>query len=468
MKAMRRAALLVTGVAAGLLLVEGALQLARLGFQSADASRQVHADGGDEGDLRVLCVGACYTVGVGAPADQSYPVHLERILDAELAEDGLDSVVLNRGVRGRTVDYFSARIEPLLESHLPDVLVVGVNRKMGLDVQPGPPRPTVFDALLLPKMVKLALGGASAEPALVEPTQAPRKNARTATTEMLQAGGAHDYLAEQIDQLEAELETSTEPGELLSQLANLYVARGDYRAARDAYTRTLGEGPLRPDTRLVLLRYAVALGEYGVAEEHLEAVRGVPEMVDRYARGLHRRKAGYEQRGQNVEAWHSVDLGRLALLRGDLEGARDRLERTLAMDPDLTDAHHMLLFVRHLQGEPLPGPAAATLAREEAVRSPDGFADALDAHLARIAAAAEHTGTRVVVHNFAALSEQTPIIAASARRHGMRFVDVMGALAEEPDPDRFFDPANHLRLNPEGNAWLAARIRSGMGDVGQQ
>ena len=461
MRAVRRVILLLAGGIGGLLLVEGGLQLARLAFQDADARRRVHADGAEGGDLRVLCVGACYTVGIGAPPEESYPAHLERLLDAELAEARLDSVVLNRGVRGKTVDYFSARIEPLLQTHQPDVLVVGVNRKMGLDVQPGPPPTGLLDALLLPKMVGLAMAPPEAAPA-----SAPaRGNARTASTQMLQAEGSDDYLTVQIQRLQEQLETSASPDELWSQLANLYVARGDYRAARDAYRRQLPPGPLRLDARLVLLRYALALGEYTEAEEHLHAVQQTPDRIERYAGGLHRRKQGYLERGQNVEAWHTVDLARLALLRGDLEGAREKLERALQLDPDLTDAHHALLFVRHLAGEPLPGAAAATLARPTAVRSPPGFEAALDAHLGRIAAAAAEQGTAVVVHNFAALPEQGPVIARVAERHGMRFVDVMQALAEESSPDRLFDPANHLRMSPEGNAWLAAQVHTALAEA---
>ena len=458
MKAVRRIVMLLAGLVGGLLLVEGALQLVRLAFHEHDSRRQVHADGSAGGDLRVLCLGACYTVGIGSPPEQSYPAHLERLLDAELADAKRDSVVLNRGVRGRTVDYFAARIEPILEVHRPDVLVVGVNRKMELEVAPGPPDKGVLDALLLPKMVQLARSPTEPEAA---PTLA--NNGRTASTEMLQSADTEDYLSSQIRDLEAQLQTSASPDEVRSRLVNLYVARGDYHAARETYRQLLPPGPLRPDARMVLMRHALALGEYERAAEHLAAVQSVPELVTRFADGMQRRKRGYAARGQNVESWHTVDLGRLALLRGDLVAARKHLERALVLDPDLADAHHALMFVCHLDGEPLPAAAAATLDRATAVTSPPGFEAALDAHLRRIATAAQDSGTEVVlVHNFGALPEQTPVIERLVAAHGMHFVDLMAALEAEPDPNRLFDPVNHLRMSPHGNAWLATQVRGAL------
>ena len=100
MSAVRRVSKLLAGVLAGLLLVESGLQLVRLAAAASDSARSAHARETQGGELRVLCLGACYTVGVGTPADQSYPAHLERALEAR----GLDAVVLNRGVRGRSID----------------------------------------------------------------------------------------------------------------------------------------------------------------------------------------------------------------------------------------------------------------------------------------------------------------------------------------------------------------------------
>ena len=94
------------------------------------------------------------------------------------------------------------------------------------------------------------------------------------------------------------------------------------------------------------------------------------------------------------------------------------------------------------------------------VRSAEGFARALDGHLGRIAAATRAADVQVVVHNFAALPEQTPDIERLATRYGFTFVDVMGALAAADGPDRFFHPTNHLRMSPEGNAWLAAQLEA--------
>jgi len=454
---MKRVLMLFAGTLGGLVLVEGGLQVARLVFQGIDARRQAHVDAEDGGDLRVLCLGACYTVGVGTPADQSYPAQLERLLDSQLASVGGDAVVLNRGVRGKSIDYFAARIEPLVEAHRPDVVVLGVNRKMGLDVAPAPEETARVDGLLLPEIVGLVVASEPVEPVARE-REAARRGIRTADTEQLQEDGSDDYLATQIAALEAVVDSRPESRRAYRKLTNLHVARGDFDAARTTFERTLSPGPLALEARLVLFRHALALGDYAVAEEHLAVLQAAPDFVARHAAELPARKQTYAQRGQDVHVWDAIDRGRLALLRGDVDAARRLLERAIKLDPDSADAHQTLLFLAARRGEELPGPAVATLERPRVIVSPAGFEAALDAHLARVQNALVASGAQVIVHNLGALPEQTPVIERLAEARGMMFVDVMGALAAESTPDRFFHPTNHLRLSRAGNAWLADQI----------
>ena len=459
----RRAGRMLAGLWVGLVLVEGALQVVGAGVRGVDTRAQHHSRSEAGGDLRVLCLGACYTVGVGAPAEQSYPSQLERAL----AADGVDAVVVNRGVRGKTVDFFAARIEPLIDAHQPDVVVVGVNRKMGLEVAPPPEHRSapsaLWDRLVLPKLVALALHGPStpAAPTREEVTDG-HHNARTADTQMLQQQGCADYLAAQIVALQSRVDADTASDDERKLLTNLYAARGDYDAAITTFRQSQPEGPPTPKARLVLFRYEVARGNYAIAQEHLARLQATPGLVARFEQQVASRKRQYAERGRDVELLHTIDRGRLAILQGDLDTARQLLEAALAMDPDSTDAHQALLFVAHQRGEALPEPAAATLARPESIAVPRGFEQALAAHLDRIAAAAEASGARVLVHNFAALPDQAPIIRRVAEARGLAFIDVMGALARDPDPDRYFHPTNHLRMSPAGNAWLAEQVRGAL------
>ena len=80
---IKRAWMTVVGLVGGLVLVEAALQGLKLAVSLGDAQRTAYE--ASEDGVRILCLGACYTVGLGTAPEQSYPAQLERRLD-RLAE----------------------------------------------------------------------------------------------------------------------------------------------------------------------------------------------------------------------------------------------------------------------------------------------------------------------------------------------------------------------------------------------
>lgn len=444
MSAARRVSRIAAGLLAGLLLVEGGLQLVRMGAQASDAARGAHDREARGGALRVLCLGACYTVGVGAPAEQSYPAHLERALEAR----GVDAVVLNRGVRGRTIDYFAGRIDGLLDAHSPDLVIVGINRRMA-PADEAERESGWLDALLLPRMVSLAVSPAVPE---ADPESALDEDGWMA------AEGADDSLTRQADALRVKLEAHPGRGDLWLDLADLEAGRGDFAAATEAVHQSQGGAELRPPLRMRLFRYSVAMGRFEEASQHLDAARRMPGFPQRFADKVAERRADYAADGRNAALKGGVDNARVALVKGDAAAARTHIDRVLSLDPDFSEAHHLKLYLLHLAGEPPPPPSAATLSRDARLAADPDFAASLAHYLDQIQAAASERGARLVVHTLAATPEQVPMIREVAGARGVPVVDLMGALDAEPAPDRLFHPHNHLRLSPEGNRWVAERV----------
>jgi len=447
---------MVAGLLAGLLIVEVGLQGARVAARMSESARRTHAQASDGGDLRVVCLGACYTVGVGSPAEASYPAHLERALDAR----GLDAVVLNRGVRGRTIDYFADHIDSLLDAHRPHVVVVGINRRMSLDASL---HARSDGGLILPRMVGLALSPPKAE---AEFSGVGVRSVDENT--MLELDGEEDYLTRKAAALRTRLESEPQSPELWKDLADLEAARGDYEAATEAFLRTQTGPELRPSARMRLTRYLLAQGDFAAATHHLDVLRGMPGVADRLARDFDARRHQYASTstGRDVDVKGGIDRARVALLRHDITGARGHIDAVLAKDPDADEAHHLLLYLLHLGGEPLPAPAEATLARQVGLPSDPAFAHALGLYLDRIVAAADAHDARVVVHTLAASPQQVPIIHEEASARGVPVVDLMAALAAEPSPDRLFHPTDHLRLSSEGNAWMAEQVLEMLDEAG--
>ena len=443
MSAVRRVSKLLAGVLAGLLLVEGGLQLVRLAATASDSARSAHARETQGGELRVLCLGACYTVGVGTPAEQSYPAHLERALEAR----GLDAVVLNRGVRGRSIDYFAGRIDGLLDAHSPDVVVVGINRRMA----PAEQGSRVWaERFMLAKMVSLALSPAPASQS--EGVLSLDEDTR------LEETGADDYLTRKLASVRAQLESDPASSELWEELADLEAGRGDFEAAAEALLQSPGAEQLRPPVRMRLFRYAVGAGDYAQATEQLSAVRQVPGFPEGFARRVGQRQAQYAADGRDVAVRSAIDQARVSLVLGDPTKAGEHIDEALSRDPDSTDAHQLRLYLLHLAGEPLPAPSEATLGRASEPASDPRFAESLGHYLDQIQAAAGQRGARVVVHTLGATTEQLPMIHEVAQAREIPVVDILAAMAQEDSSDRLFHPTDHLRLSAEGNQWMAEQV----------
>jgi len=79
----------------------------------------------------VLCLGPCYTTGVGVMPKESYPSRLEDILARHYP--GRRFLVINRGVRGKNLSFFVNKLEPLVRKYHPDLVVLNVNSRISVD-----------------------------------------------------------------------------------------------------------------------------------------------------------------------------------------------------------------------------------------------------------------------------------------------------------------------------------------------
>jgi len=429
----------------GLLTVEAGLQLTKRAVAHTDAPATAHAHATEGGDLRILCLGACYTIGIGTPPESAYPAILEARLDAQLSDSQHDSVVINGGQRGKSIDHFAAEIDSLLTETQPDILIVGVNRRMSLDpTSAGAAGP--LQALILPRLISLALAPPP-EPSSVRA----------------------DPLALEIQAKRAALASDPNQPEVISDLATLLAKRGDYRTALDVLAPLVeADQPRPPPVSLRLFRYHIALGEFDTAAEHMAAVRAEPRFTRRMESDLRARVDKYKADGRNARLRGRLDSARLAVIREEHGQARQLLEQVIAMDPDTADAWHLLAWLDDVEGKPASAPSSAFLRRTHD-RDADGlraFEVALTAHVGQIQAAATETGTAVVLHTLAASPEQIPVIQAVGQEHGALVIDVQTALTRVADPDPLFHPTDHLRFSEAGNAWLAEQVHVGLMEAG--
>lgn len=459
------------GLLVGLLILE---VLLRGGGAVVSARDQQRA--GDEalGAWRVLCLGACYTIGLGSAPSESYPARLQDQL--RTAHDGASVSVINGGIRSKSVDYFADRIDGLIELFSPRVIVVNINDRMAYDAdelaralsQQHTPVQDLLGELRVVRLVQLARSGP------------PRHNAmedegwwqKLAAEEQQ----ALDPYAWRIQMVEQKSRMRPRDQMLQDRLAALYIERSDFAAALEVFERSTprqGEVPYRS---LEMFKCSAALGHYEDAAAHLSRA-AAPAHIASLQSALGKTPTPAE--GEDAANQHHLDVAILAILTGDDAQAASTLEQLLSRDPDFASAYPLLDFVRWRQGEDVLSAADAFAARpQRAVRTQNGFglvsedsdevladeeaarrfAALLDLHLTTIRQTADEQGITVILENLSTLPFQQAIIEDLADQHGLTLVDLQGGLLRHPDRDALFHDTQHLRLSAAGNAWVAEQI----------
>lgn len=431
----------VAGLLAGVLLLEAGLQVLRLVSQRADTHHISGTQDRTGGDLRVLCLGACYTVGVGTSPAEAYPAQLERMLDIKLHANQQDAVVINRGVRGRSIDYFAPRINTLLSEHAPDILVVGVNRRLD-----GEATNRADSFWILPRLLALAWSGS--------PTPPSPSGEDTG----LAGEGNEDNVARRIVRLEAQVSQHPQDTDTWRKLSRAYAQRGQYDEAERAVRATLRPGPIPLPIRLQLLRFDLAQHDYAAVDTWVSDIQRQPQELAHADELREERLRLVEARGWDLEIHRRLEDARICLLRGNLVDAKRLSREVLDIDPDTSDALFLLRYIDYREGNE-PRPLSDDLVtRSDPTPLDIAFEAALEFHLQTILSAAQRTKSHVVLHNLAATPAQRPIIAAVAARNNVPLVDLQGALEREPNVERLLLPSDGLRFNAHGNEWMAHHI----------
>ncbi len=435
------------GAAVGLLLLELGLRGLGAGLAAVDAARRGPAG---EGRPQVLCLGACYTLGLGSPPEAAWPRQLEGLLRARRPD--LDPVVVNGGVRGKNIDHFAPGLGELLGRTGADVLIVNVNRRLDPPEAP-PPSP-----LRLVRLLRLALHG---PPPAVDPLEVART----------------DPLAAQIASAEARIRGAPNDGSGWRELAQLRRRRADPAGAREALLRALGPQVPGPGDALLLFELAVSLGEDEVAAAHLEQARAAQGFVEGFPSLAARRRAEDPRPDLDHALHEALDACRHALLTGDLDAALRAAEAALDRDPDAAEAWELRRYARARLGLPADADRPALLARaardlpagvrqglrpgaEAADPAAAGaaFEAAYRALLAQVKADAEAAGAALLIEDLASLPDQRPALARVHAELGVPLLDLQARLEAHPDPASLFHPTQALRLNPDGNRWVAAQV----------
>tara|TARA_B100001093_G_scaffold461650_1_gene476279 strand:- start:75 stop:974 length:900 start_codon:yes stop_codon:yes gene_type:complete len=277
-----------------------------------------------------------------------------------------------------------------------------------------------------------------------------------------------DALAQQIARVEAALREQPGHPPLLREVAQLYAGRGDHAAALETLKVLVDGRGLPARVALHMFRHSAAIGQFDEATRYLDVVRAEPAFVAQMRSLQGVRDDSKAERGQDARLHRTLDQARIALVEQDWAGADALLTDVLSRDPETAEAWYLWGYLDHVLERPPRRPSEAFLNTDRSFLTPEvqAFERALDAHLARLVAAADRQGAVVVMHTLAATDEQIPVILRVGEAQGVAVIDVQTALRNVDDPDPLFLPTNQLRFSEAGNAWLAEQIHRGLASAG--
>jgi len=115
--------LVASGLVIACLALEVILQVGHLVVRRwVVPSRQLSPDERPPGSIGILCEGDSHTFGLGATREESYPAHLQTLLDERCGKGKF--FVYNRGIPGSTSDEVLARLAEEVEELEPQVVVL--------------------------------------------------------------------------------------------------------------------------------------------------------------------------------------------------------------------------------------------------------------------------------------------------------------------------------------------------------
>ncbi|MBI1816599.1 MAG: SGNH/GDSL hydrolase family protein [Deltaproteobacteria bacterium] len=123
----QRLALIAFGLIFGLLVTEAALQLGAYAYRQWTGTRLEFAGPRISGRTRIACIGDSNTFGIWTDPQQTYPAQVRTLLTEAVGPDRFE--IFNLGVPGAPSGSFGQRLNELLDTFEPDVVIamVGVN-----------------------------------------------------------------------------------------------------------------------------------------------------------------------------------------------------------------------------------------------------------------------------------------------------------------------------------------------------
>jgi tetratricopeptide (TPR) repeat protein len=482
---LRRFRAIFLGFVIGILVLEALLRVAGLAISLADDHQR---DTASDGSRRVLCLGACYTIGLGSDPDESYPAQLQTQLEERYPDDPV--AVINGGVRGKSVDYFSEQIEVILDETEPDVVVLNVNDRLRYKAEELSELKRaessfwlsglqwLGDYSVLARVILLAVEGPS------EDTGMPEEWWEQRFSEPF----GQDVLTSQLTKAQATVKSKPGDVKSLLKLAHAYERRSDHSRAVLIFDRVVELEPHKPEHYLRRAEARIMLRDFQGAWEDLSVL---PTQHGSF-HDFHWAKANEALDEKDAQSTWVHRFKRLSLYYatwGKTEKSQEFITEVQQRRPGTAWAHDFADFYTALmEAQESGGPVLNSLPTADALFErmvggdvelgaryglfeEDGVERSVDTdeaaqefemllrhHLERIKRATDERDIRLIVENMSSRPEQQQVLEEICADLNIPLVPLQEGLAAHAERDQLLHESQSLRLSTQGNAFMAEEI----------
>lgn len=445
--------------------------------------------------IRILCLGPCYTVGVGVSPEETYPIYLERILKEQYPDKAF--VVFNKGVRGKNLFFFVEILDKFIVKYQPQIAILNINaridiydesfilaikglysnyNKVELTIRAFLKKFKIYQILelmFIPKKHTLELE--------------PRKE-RMFLKEFSEINKESLYGSE-IAALEAQLEVNPINEQKWKKLAHAYAMQGIYDSAIEAVEKAIEINPKNGWNYLYLFWYYCYLGKYELAikmqKKALEVDPHLIELISKKIENLEKQvnldssdnlklRLLFQYYINLGEYKKAMDLADKYMKKN--KGARERKPRhlrvliKLARYLNKNETYSELSDDKSYYKDKISFKAFKKKAKKifkekgmkfdpKALSGSEIFSWLLRYNLTNLKKIAESHNIMFVLENMGSSSEQQKIVRELCAELDIMLVDLYAFFENRPDHERFFLPYPHNnRLNKEGNRLMAYEI----------
>ncbi len=471
----RRMVMVLCGVIAALLLLELGLRIGGWALGARDAARDPFTAGSRAGssERRILCLGPCYTVGVGAAPENTYPRYLERSLRQR--HPRVSWAVINRGIRNKNLSFFTAHLERLIEAYRPAVIILNINDR----IDPGDK--TIFlscpQCFSWPDRIKFGLESFLYNFRVYRMARAFFSKSRHPSLRTgerlryLRADESDSQNAVEIRELEARAKDDPGDASVYAGLARAYFYQGLFEASAENSKKALALSPGNGWFYLDLFWDYVFLHDYEKAEEaRKKAFEVSPQIAGSLRAEIKRLLDSPDARSAVPDMFFLSD--RYALLGNYAEALR-RCREALEYNPSYVEYYDKMAFYEAVLHQDRDDRAALRFFVEQ--DKPWGFMERAKSrfsradgyavferwvryNLGKARAAAAREGIQIVVENIGSCARQQAVINRVCADLRIPLCDLYTAFRSAERKDVLFDPLLSSRLSAEGNRFMAEQI----------